>query len=195
MNDEILGINRYAAHQHVSPAAVRKAIRSGRIARAAIWKAGRISGIRVDLADQLWREHTDPAQAAKSRRTLPPAPAPKARPAVGVQTSAPLAAPAQTQIGELLGHVFADGLIAWCAMAVRRHELMPAAALDLIQDGLLVMATAARLRLGADPDAFQILLAGNIAAAETPEGRAAVIEAIQRAADALHENIELTSTN
>lgn len=194
MNDEILGINRYAAHQHVSPAAVRKAIRSGRIAKAAIWKGGRISGIRVDLADRLWLQNTDPGQGAKSRRTLPPPPS-----IAGVQTSAPpsLPVPPATvqQIGRLLGEIFDDSLPTWCAMAVHRHGLVPAAALGLCLDGLLVLAAAAALRLGVGADEFKILLAGTIAEAQTPEGRPAVLAAIQKAADALHESGEATSTD
>ena len=83
VTSEILGRNQYAAHQQVSPAAVTKAIRSGRITAAVIFgKGGRVEGIRWRQADELWRRNTDVGEAAKSRKTAGPE----------LQTSAPAAA-------------------------------------------------------------------------------------------------------
>src|SRR5882672_3507159 len=82
---EICGRNRYAAHQGVTPGAVAKAIKSGRITKAVVWgPGGRVAGIRWRVADQLWLEHTDHREALKTRTEMGPAPA-----AEPVQTSAP----------------------------------------------------------------------------------------------------------
>lgn len=63
-----MGRNEYARHRGCAPNAVTKAVTSGRIAQAAtLDESGRIASIDAQLADQLWAQNTDPAEAAKSK--------------------------------------------------------------------------------------------------------------------------------
>lgn len=190
-NDEILGINAYSRHQGVSPAATRKAVRSGRISRAVVWgPGGRIDGIRVRLADELWKANTDPVEGMKSRRSPPPAPSPQ--PAAPVHTSAqrsaaPPATSTTERVGQLLGEIFADSLGAWCGSIVARHKIEPTVALDIVGSGLMVMMTAAMQRLGEDVDGLKVLFDGDLEALLSPELRPAVLAKIQAAAAAFRD--------
>lgn len=65
---DVLGKNEYARHRGVRPHAVLKAVRTGRIARAAVFgPGGKIVGIKWRLADQLWSENTDPVQSMRGK--------------------------------------------------------------------------------------------------------------------------------
>jgi hypothetical protein len=71
MTDELMGRNEYARHRRCSPNAVAKAEHDGRIAEAVVrGERGKFVGIKWDLADQLWSANTDPAEAAKSGKTI-----------------------------------------------------------------------------------------------------------------------------
>lgn len=71
---DIVSLSAYAERRGVSLAAVRSAVQSGRIAKAIRRnEAGKLLGIAPDQADELWKLHTDPAQAA--RKTSPRSPA------------------------------------------------------------------------------------------------------------------------
>ncbi len=62
MERKLLGIRAYARHRGVSPAAVRKARDTGRIAAAFVKSGGRKKLIDVEVADRLWDANTDAAQ-------------------------------------------------------------------------------------------------------------------------------------
>ncbi len=154
-DDEIMGRNEYARHQGVTPNAVAKAIRSGRITSAVQYgKGGRVDGIRWRLADKLWRENTDIAEAVKTRTRLGPA----------MQTSAPeIATPisgsellAQHKLSMIISEIFDRSAIAWAAWIVYRHKLTPAVARDILQGGLLGFNVAACGVLGSDSDEMHI---------------------------------------
>lgn len=105
-DEEFMGRNEYSRHQGVTPAAVLKAVRSGRIARAVVWGPDRkIQAIRWRMADRLWLENTDQTEALKTRKSPGPtaqASAPDGgadtKPA-SVQTSAPIAPDAAVLTG------------------------------------------------------------------------------------------------
>lgn len=80
-----MGRNAYARHRGCAPNAVKKAEDDGRIAAAVKREAdGAFIGIDWKLADQLWANNTDPAEAAKNGKLNLPVLEP-------VQTSVPLA--------------------------------------------------------------------------------------------------------
>lgn len=64
---ELMGRNEYARHRGCSQNAVSKAVRDGRIVKAAVLDdGGKLIGIKWRLADELWALNTDPEAAAKS---------------------------------------------------------------------------------------------------------------------------------
>ena len=56
-----LSIREYARQRGLDKEAVRRAIISGRLSRS-VKKNGRVYDIDPDLADQEWKEHTDPSK-------------------------------------------------------------------------------------------------------------------------------------
>ena len=58
----LLGVRAYARHRGVSPAAVRKAIATGRIAAALVVSPGGRRELDAEAADRLWNANTDAAQ-------------------------------------------------------------------------------------------------------------------------------------
>jgi hypothetical protein len=174
---EIMGRNEYARHQGVTPGAVAKAVRSGRITRAVVWDGHRIKGIRWRLADELWMRNTDPTEAVKGRKSLPPAIAGTLP--VPVQTSA---RDAHGRLGQLLGEIFADALVPWCGLSVSKYGIFPDVALNIAEDGLLVLMTAAAERLGAGADEFRVVFDRDLGAVLTPDRRAELVERIRAVA-------------
>ena len=74
-DEQLMGRNEYARHRGCAPNAVSKAIDSGRIKDAVVYKDGRFVGIRWKWADQLWAGNTDPVEAARNGKfyETPPA--------------------------------------------------------------------------------------------------------------------------
>ena len=71
---ETMGRNEYARHRGCAPNAVTKAVKDGRIAAAAEFSEdGSIKAIAWRRADELWAANTDPAEAARSGKTVNPA--------------------------------------------------------------------------------------------------------------------------
>ena len=59
---QLLGIRAYARRRGVSHTAVGKAIRSGRLSRSVVREPGKPPKVDAELADEEWRDATDPAQ-------------------------------------------------------------------------------------------------------------------------------------
>jgi len=74
-DDQLMGRNEYARHRGCAPNAVSKAIDSGRIKDAVVYKDGRFAGIRWKWADQLWAGNTDPVEAARNGKFYEQTPA------------------------------------------------------------------------------------------------------------------------
>jgi hypothetical protein len=71
---ELMGRNEYARHRGCSPNAVSKAIKDGRIAKAAVLDTdGTLIGIKWRLADELWTLNTDPEQQLRGNGGVLPA--------------------------------------------------------------------------------------------------------------------------
>ena len=169
-SDELMGRNEYAEHQNVSPAAVAKAIKSGRITKAVIWEGGKVKAIKWRLADELWRANTDIDQALRGGRKgyptgwggdrqLAPPPAPAAVETSGrlpARNSAPTRADLEHLVGKILSAAFADSLPTWPAMLVARYQLTPAIAVECVLDGLLVLVDGVCAGLGLDDIEFPI---------------------------------------
>lgn len=186
--DGVLGRNAYSRKRGCSPNAVSKAIRSGRIARAVIWgKGGRVEGIRWRLADQLWTQNTDPGQAQKSRKFSPRTSEPI--PAVTPQTGRP-GAPAsagamlrQRKLAGLLGKIFAVSVISWAAEIVARHQLTPDRALDIVEGAFMTFNFTAAAILGiADPGDCEVMIEGELEAAQSAALRPGLLDRIRAAA-------------
>lgn len=65
---DLMGRNEYARHRGCAPNAVKKAEDDGRIAAAVVRdEQGVFVAIKWQLADQLWAQNTDPAEAARTR--------------------------------------------------------------------------------------------------------------------------------
>lgn len=197
---EIMGLRAYARHQNVSHGGVSKAIKTGRITKAVIWgKGGRVEGIKWRLADELWAANTDPREAVKTREKLGPpalagpvqtsASAPP-RPAQG-EDALPLSRRRMLELGEMsqvLGGAFGISTVAWSAAIVSRFELTPDVALNIVEDGLLVLNDAVRHVLGISPDRdFQMTVPSIIREAMTADGRARVLQAIEAVAPTLRD--------
>lgn len=203
MNDqvsrgELMGRNEYARHQGVSPNAVAKAVRSGRIAKAVVWgPRGQVKAIKWRLADELWRSNTDINQALRTRRSYPAgwggAPAVEISAGQPQRPSSPSAAASdatsitprgkwpitQELMAQILGAIFADSVVAWGAMAVARYRVEPRIAIEMILDALLVMGVSAAEQLGADTDEFPVYLDGAMEEASDPQRRLVVAEKIR----------------
>lgn len=173
---ELMGRNEYARHQGVAPNAVTKAIQSGRIARAVVWVNGRFSSIRWRLADELWKENTDPDQAWRTRR----GPGPVAGTPPSAAQSTPVASDEQLQ--RALGRALAGGLVGWAGMLVHRHSILPESAVSMLEDLHLALAVAVAQELGADPERSRLLSVGDLQAARSTEGRPGLLEHVRTAA-------------
>lgn len=205
-DDEVMTRAQYAQHQQVAPNAVLRAVRSGRIALAAVFGAGgRIVGIRWRLADKLWRENTDDVQAQKTRKRPGPAAASsaagQASPAVATvpgsndERERPAAASADVcivrsprsrlrEISEVLCLAFQKSLIPWSAVITQRYrgQITPSMALDIVEDGLLVVNEAAAIALGiSDPNGdLEMFVPESMSPSTRPEILKAIENALQK---------------
>jgi hypothetical protein len=185
--EEIIGRNRYAVWAGVTPGAVARAIKSGRITKSVIWgPGGRVAGIRWRQADELWARNTD-----VGRR-------PKTSPAAArVQTSAPPALDEdlslsqrrileQRQISEILAVAYARTIVPWAAMVCERFGVAPDLALNVIEDSLLCINDAVGGVLGIPAeDELQMFVPKQIDKARRAEGRVFLLERIKTAAQVL----------
>ena len=139
----------YAKHRGCAPNAVLKATRSGRITRAVVYgPGGKIEGIKWRLADRLWSENTDPAQALRGKGL-------QATRAAGATGQLPVADVwTDRALGRAVALARVDALEECQSLGFLNAEpLTPSELLDLLD--VLIGALADRLRaaIGAGPAA------------------------------------------
>lgn len=193
--NETMGRNEYARHQGVTPNAVLKAVRSGRISKSVIYgDGGQIKAIKWRLADRLWAANTDPVEAAKSRKHAGPAHGTSGPERVQTSGRQRLPAPAvaiskQRELAELLGKIFGNSVIAFAAEICARHKLSPEVALDIVEGGLLTLNVAAADILGiADPGECKLMIHGDLEAALSPDLRPGLFDCIRATSENLAGN-------
>jgi hypothetical protein len=193
--DELMGRNAYAAHQGVSPGAVAKAIKSGRITKSVLWgPGGKVKGIRWRQADELWAANTDQREALRTRKRRGPelgADDPPRVQTLGRRPSSP-APPAmakQRELSRLLGKIFGASAITWAADLVVHHELEPEIALDAVESGLFVLNMAAIDVLGiVDPAGnCEALIPDELALIRAPALRLKFLDQVRAAAKILRQ--------
>lgn len=187
-DEELMGRNQYARHANVTPAAVLKAARDGRITRAVIWKGGRIEAIQWRLADKLWKANTDPERALRTRTpaAMSGKPEAQAAPAAPGRTDVCTARSPRSrlhEISELLCTAFANSIIPWCAMTFQRHrgQITADMALNLVEDLLLVLNESAVIALGIpDPEGrCEMFVPEMLVSAMNPTNRPRILEEIE----------------
>lgn len=173
-NPDVMGRNEYARHQQVSPAAVNKAVRSGRITKAVVFGAGgRIDGIKWQLADQLWRQNTDPGEALKSRLILGPALPPSK----------------QREMSVLLARIFTNCAIPWAALMVRRG-IDREAAFDSLKDGVLIFNVAVCSVLGIDAGSCDLKMPEILGESLSPPARLTLLDQVTATAAQLQNEAD-----
>ena len=168
-----MGRNEYAKHRGCSPNAILKAVRSGRIAKAVVWDKGKIKAIKVQLADELWRQNTDVSRAPLRAPSASAAPQTSAHGATG-----PL------QAG--LGWAIADGFVAWAGLLVWHYNVDAEKAASMIADLHMTLAIAISERMG-DVEKDSAMIVGDAKAALSPDAQPALLERIRAAAEAYRE--------
>ncbi|MGE0705220.1 MAG: hypothetical protein AB7P22_14920 [Vicinamibacterales bacterium] len=172
---ELMGRNQYARHRGVSPNAVAKAAKDGRITKAVIWRSGKIESIRWRQADELWAANTDPAQALRIKSA-------KSSGEPGTED----------RLQEALGRACGRGFIVWAGLLVYELGITPEQAVRAVTGLHLVVATAITDALGCtDPENARVLITGDLAAALVPANMPRIIEDVRQAAAVYAEHVQL----